>query len=324
MRPVKVGTMGVFVERNRSRVFALAYDFNSQDYTSKELTRLNQEICAAGVRDVAVQMQPDTRIWFVLGDGTAAVLTYDQDDDVAAWIKVDTDGAFERVAVLPGIDEDQVYFIVRRTIGGVPRRYLEKLTKRSEVRGGTLSKTVDCHIVYSGAPTTAIAAPHLAGKQVYVWADGAPLASAITLNGSGNGTLPAPASSYVAGLGYNGKFKPAKLAYAAEHGTALTVKKRVSRVGIVAADLAWKGLRIGRDFTAMTGLPATYRGRALGDSEILATYDVMVPFNGGWDEDARVCLQISSPYCATLMGLALHMESNEPVEPPPPRATRER
>lgn len=320
VRPIKVGTLGIFVERNQQRVFALAYDFQSQDYTSKELTRLNPEICAAGVRDVAVQMQPDTRMWFVLADGRCAVLTYDTDDDVVAWIPVETDGAIERVAVLPGNDEDEVYFIVRRTIDGGTKRYLEKLAKRSEARGGTLSRTVDSHIVYSGAPTTAIAAPHLAGKTVRVWADGAPLADSITLDGSGNGTLPAAASNYVAGLGYVGRFKPAKLAYAAEHGTALTAKKRVSRVGLVAADIAWKGVRIGRDFTTMTGLSATYRGRALGAGEVLSAYDAMLPFNGGWDEDSRVCIEIASPYCATFMGLALHMETNEPVEPPrPPR-----
>lgn len=316
---IKVGTTGIFVQRNNQRVFELAYDFNSQDYQSKELTRLKQEMCEAGVVSMAVQMQPDTRIWFVLADGRCAVLTYEKDDEVVAWVPVDTDGSFERVAVQPGNDEDRVSFIVRRTINSSTVRYIERLAKRSEARAGTISRTVDSHIVYSGAPTTLINAPHLAGKQVSVWADGQPVAALVTLDAGGHGTLPSPVPNYVAGLPYSGRIKTAKLAYGAEHGTPLTAKKRVSRLGLVMADVTWNGIRIGRDFDHLMHLPTTYRGRPLTAGEALPSYDAMVSFNGEWSEDPRVCIEVLSPYCCTLMGIVPHMETNEFVEPVPQR-----
>jgi hypothetical protein len=92
----------------------------------------------------------------------------------------------------------------------------------------------------------------------------------------------------------------------------------VSRIGLVMADVAWKGVRVGRDFTNMTGLPVTYRGKALTAGQVLTAFDA-VPgsFNGGWDADARVCIQVQSPYCVTIMGLAIEMETNEPEDMPP-------
>jgi hypothetical protein len=322
VRPAKVDSVGIFVERNGKRVFELSFDVQRGDYHSRELTRLKQEMCDAGVRDIAVQRQPDTRIWFVLGDGTCAVLTYDQDDEVAAWIPVETGGSFERVAVLPGTDEDDVYFIVAREVGGT-KRYIEKLAKRSECVGGTISKTIDSHIVYSGAPTTAINAPHLAGKQVVVWADGKALvtdAAPITLDGSGNGTAPASFSNACYGLAYVGQLKTAKLAYGAEKGTALTLQKRIVRVGLVAADVSIEGLKIGRDFDHLTRAATTYKGKAITAGQVLPSVDAPPSsFGGAWDSDSRFCAEVRSPHCCTLMGLVLEMQTSEMADEPAPR-----
>jgi hypothetical protein len=321
VRAIKIDMVGIFCERNAKRVFELAFDVQKGDYSSRELTRLKQEMCNAGIKDIAVQRQPDTRLWFVLADGTCAVLTYDLEDDVIAWTPATTNGSFERVAVLPGTDEDDVYFIVKRNISG-DKRYVEKLAKRSECTGGTLSKTVDAHIVYTGAAVTTITGlSHLEGKQVVVWGDGAPQVTADvpkTVTGGQITGLPVAVSNAVVGLAYTAQLKTAKLAYGAEHGTALTMQKRVSRIGLVMADVAWKGVRVGRDFTNMTGLPVTYRGKALTAGQVLTAFDA-VPgsFNGGWDADARVCIQVQSPYCATIMGLAIEMETNEPDDAPP-------
>jgi hypothetical protein len=147
VRPVKVDSLGVFVERNGQRVFELMFDLQKGDYASKELTRLKPEMCAAGVKSVAIQRQPDTRLWFVLNDGIAGVLTYEREDDVVAWTPVVTPGNFETVAVLPGTDEDEVNFVVLRGSS----RFIEKLAKKSEAGIGAISKCMDCHVFAAGA-----------------------------------------------------------------------------------------------------------------------------------------------------------------------------
>jgi hypothetical protein len=324
VRAVKVDIYGIYVERNAQRVFELAYEFTLGDYKSRELTRLKQEMCAAGVKAVAVQRQPDTRVWFVLKDGTCAVLTYEKEDDVSAWVPVTTFGLIEDVAVLPGTDEDEVYFIVARSINGVTARFVERLAKRTECVGGALNKTLDCHIAYTGAPNSTISLPHLPNTAIVAWADGTPRITAnapVVTNGVGFAALPgAPASNIVAGLAYTAQLQTVKLAYGAEHGTALTMMKRVARVGLILADVAWAGVKVGRDFDHMTALPATYKGRLLGPTEVLTEWDdIPFSFPGGWDPDSRFCIRVQSPYPCTIKGLVLDMETNEPNESPPPR-----
>ena len=62
-----------------------------------------------------------------------------------------------------------------------------------------------------------------------------------------------------------------------------------------------------------TWLPATLKGRPLGAGEVFAAYDADAPLNGGWDTDARVCIEVKSPYPCTLQALAIHMATNEPA-----------
>ena len=64
-------------------------------------------------------------------------------------------------------DETAVYFIVRRTVGGQTRRYVERLHTRVFA---TIADAwfLDCALQYSGAPATVISGLwHLAGEPVW-------------------------------------------------------------------------------------------------------------------------------------------------------------
>ena len=208
-------------------------------------------------------------------------------------------------------------------------RFLEVLAWRVDCQAGLWNRTSDCHYLYDGAPTNTIHVPWLTGAQVTVWADGAARCtypgSTVVVDGSGNANIPGPPVSIaVVGLPYTGKLKTAKLAYGAERGASLTMPKKVARVGLVMANVPWQGLKLGRSLDQLVSLPATYRGRPLADGEVLIDYDdVPGAFNGGWNPDSRVCLEVSSPYSATIMGLVVDMDTNEPNAPaPPPRGNR--
>lgn len=313
---IGVDTFGLFVQRNRRTVFELVYSVESNDYASFNATRFCPEVCEAGISRIAIQRTPDTRIWFVLDDGTCAVLTYERKEEVIAWSTVDMPtGSIEDVCVVPNDEEDEIYFIVNRTIGGSTKRYIEKLAQFSEVEGGTLSKTMDSHVVYSGSSTTTITGlSHLNGEDVVVWANGAPLVTAgdpLTVS-SGSVTLPSAATNAVVGLSYKGQFKSMQLAYGAQLGTAMTYPKRISNLSLMMADVAWKGIRIGYSFDDMTGIAHTYEGRILSATEVLEEYvEDGSSFNGGWAADSRLCIEVESPYCATFLGAVVEMQTNE-------------
>jgi hypothetical protein len=318
IQALRVDSRGIYVQRSGKRVFQLAFEVDGQDYNSSDLTRLAPDICGSGVVSIAAQRQPDTRLWFVLEDGTCAVLTYEPSDEVVAWTPVVTSAgsSFKSVCVLPGDIEDEVWFVVERPVSSTTRHYVEKLARADECTGATLSRNMDSYLVYSGASTTTITGlTHLIGQEVVVWGNGGPLVtpdSPLTVNGSGEITLPSAVTNAVIGLAYEAKFRSTKLAYAAQAGTALLMKKRVSRLGLLMANVGWKGIRFGRDFNNLHGLASTYKGKTLTAGQVLTEYDdTPSSFDGKWDTDSRVCMSISSPYPATILGMVIGLETNE-------------
>ncbi len=303
-----VDTNGVYVQRSGRRVYELLYDGGKLGYTSVDLTRISPEVCESGVVQMGVQRQPDTRVHCVLSDGTVAMIVYDELEQVRCWLKVVTDGDVEQCVVLPGEDEDQVYYVVNRSTG----RFLEKWSMEEECQGGTTSKCVDSHVVYSGAATTSITGlTHLNGKDVVVWADGDSVndengdPEVFTVSG-GSITLSTAASDVVVGLAYTAKWQSTKLAYASRN--PLNMHKTVRQIGLILGPTHRKGLQYGPDFTILDDMPETEQ-EATVTSDWTAYDSDPLPFDGSWDTDSRVCLQAASPRHATLMGLVIDVES---------------
>lgn len=320
VQAVKVDRSGVFVNRAGLRAHILAYSVEAQDYTASELTRYNPSILSTGVKIMAVQRQPDTRVWFVLNDGTAAALTYEPTEDVLSWSTFDTDGTIEDVCVIPNVSGDDVYFVVARNIDGVPKRYREHLAYEENATGGADNRMSDSYkVVTLAASATVTGLSHLEGKAVNVWQGTLPLLNSsdgsprtFTVSG-GQITLPAAyTGNVVVGLPYEGRFKSTKLAYAAQTGTAVTQRKIVNRVAPLMYQTHIGGVMFGMDFTRMDTPPRNYRGFDPGSNVVMDDYDsdgFTVP--GGWSTDSRLCMKFRSPLPATVLGVVLEIESHE-------------
>lgn len=335
VQAIAVDSAGIFVQRNRSKVFELVYDVEVNDYGARELTRLNQQICKPGITQIAVQRQPDTRVFFIKQDGTAAMLLYDKTDAVVGWSRIETDGKFLSVAILPTGDDDDVYFVVERVINSVTKRYIEKFASTAELQGGENSYLVDsCVLFTSGSPTSTVTGlTHLIGKQVVIYYQrfggydndafqndafqvtddtAAEPQTIYTVDGSGQITLPFQTSEIIVGLPYTARFKSVKLAYGSSAGTALTQKKRVDHLALIGSNTAPDGLRIGRDFDNMTKLSSVFKGKVLEPYFIVEDWDYDASaINGKFDTDSRVCIEAKSPYPATIHGMVLHMQTHD-------------
>lgn len=308
---VKIDNRGVFVQRSGQRVYELVFDINQSDYVAHELTLLHPDLAkGTSITQIAVQRQPDTRVHCVLADGTVAVLTYEPSEEVICWSRVETDGNIEKVAILPGSDEDQVYYHVKRTIDGNTVRYLEKWAKESQCEGGTVTRLADSFKVYSSnGSATLTGLSHVEGETVAVWGDGKYLGT-YTVS-SGQITVSESVDDACVGLVYTATWKSTKLAYAAGSATALTQKKRLNQLGIIANNMHDDALEYGPDFTTMRSLPRKYKGATVSDDTIRSAYDdLMVAFPGTWDTDARLCLRATAPkpveVLAAIVGMATH------------------
>jgi hypothetical protein len=312
---VKIDTRGVFVQQSNRKVYELGFSAEIQDYAAHDLTRLNPDIGLSGFLDIAVQRQPDTQLHFVRGDGTIAVLVYDVEDQVEAWWPADLGGEVESVCVLPGSIEDRVYYVVKRTVNSAVKRYIEKVARRDQCDGLPESRCADSHVLYTGG-STSVPVAHLEGESVVAWAWDDDDDSGFDLGtftvASGIITIPEAYDNVVAGIGYSAQFKSAKLAYAAQMGTALNQKKKVNRIGLILGPTHYQGIEFGQNFDRMDNLPLIKGGAAIADDTVHETFDeAMIPLPGEWDTDARLCLRATAPRPCMVMAAVLDVSTNE-------------
>lgn len=315
---VKVDGAGMFVQRGGFRVLNLGYSINENDYTAEDLSALIPEIGKPGIVNFSVQRQPDTRLHAVRSDGKAAVMIYDKLEDVKCWILVETDGFVEDVCVLPSDDEDAVYYVVRRVIDGVTRRFMERWAREDEAIGETVNKQADSFIIYDGAATTTITVAHLEGQEVIVWADRRDFSPGIgdeqtkyTVTG-GQITLPEAVSQAVIGLGYEARYRSTRLAYVAQPGeSALPSRKRQHSLAVVMADTHAQGLVYGKDFDVMDDMPSMEAYAVVDPDSIWDEYNYEAfEMPGVWEVDDRLCLKSTAPRPCTLLAAIVGMNSN--------------
>lgn len=125
----------VFVHRNRRRVMQFSHNpkaLSEDSFISVDLNRLNPDACEVGIINAVIQQEPDRRIYATLEDGTVKPALFRREEEIMGWATMSTRGLFEDACVLREADEDVVYFIVRRFIGGEWVRMLERM--RSEVQ----------------------------------------------------------------------------------------------------------------------------------------------------------------------------------------------
>jgi hypothetical protein len=308
VQPVKVDSSGMFVQRGGVRVYELAFDGGRSDYITNDLTDVIPDIGLPEIVMMAVQRQPDTRIHCLRSDGTVAVLVFEKAEEVACWLEVETDGEVESIAVLPGAVEDEVYYIVKRTIDGSTVRYREKWAMESECVGGTANKQADSFLYFDAVGGATISGlDHLEGEEVIVWADGVDMGTE-TVSG-GSITLDASVTEAVVGLGYTAQWKSAKLATL--QGLGLTRRKRIAKVGVILADTHAQGLKYGPSFGDLDNLPLVERGKVVDGDYIWTDYDEpSFEFDSEWSADSRVCLQAAAPRPVTVCALVVEMEGH--------------
>lgn len=276
---------------------------------------------------MAVQRSPEPYVWMVRADGQAVLMLYDLAEQAVGFFRVilgaSAAGAatIESVCVLPNAsDFDSVYFSVKRTINGSTVRYIEKLAKHSEATGATSgNKIADAFVFNAGPVSTFTGLSHLEGETVIAWGTSAgnvtgKIGTTFTVSG-GQISLGAAYTNVTVGLSYAWRYKSARLAFAAQGGTAMLSKKRVSDIGLLAQNLYLDSVQFGKDFTTLRSLPRNYRGAAQSTTSLMSIYEAaQFALPNIWDVDARVCLTGNAPYPVTLLGLTMLLETNEAFE----------
>jgi len=151
--PLVIGNTIIYVQSKGSIIRDLAYALDSDSYTGNDLTVLSNHLFEGkSIREWSFAQAPSSIVWAVLDDGTLAALTYLREHEVWGWSRHDTDGTFESVCSIAEGGEDATYFVVKRTINGNTKRYIERLQTRviADVKDAFF---VDSGLSYDGTHT---------------------------------------------------------------------------------------------------------------------------------------------------------------------------
>ncbi|HEY5797661.1 MAG TPA: hypothetical protein VIU82_21875 [Bosea sp. (in: a-proteobacteria)] len=176
VQPIVVGNTVLFAQDRGGVVRDFSYQFSEDGFVGKDLTILARHLFEnRNVKAWAYAQAPYSIAWVVLDDGSLVSLTYMKEHEVWAWTRhesgPDGDAFFEDVCAVAEGNEDVPYFVVRRTIGGVAKRYIERMHTRSfNVIEDAFF--VDSGLSYEGSPASEFFVPHLAGQEVVALADG--------------------------------------------------------------------------------------------------------------------------------------------------------
>lgn len=125
----QVGGNIIFTQKGGKALRAYSFNYNKNNYIGGEITFWAQHMATAGVKEFAYAQYPDSLLYVVLNDGTMMVGTYlpDLDTPILGWTQWETEGTYENVQVITTGGNDQVWVVVKRTINGSTKRYIEIL-----------------------------------------------------------------------------------------------------------------------------------------------------------------------------------------------------
>lgn len=302
--PIVIGNTIVYLQARASILRDVQFDQQVEGLNGRDLTLFASHLFdGKTITCIDYAETPHSIVWCVRNDGTLLGLTYVRELDIWGWHRHNTDGLFEQVCTIPEADGDAVYVIVRRTIGGVNKRYIERLAKREITTFDTDCFFVDSGLSYSGAPANTFSGlTHLNGKSVFAVGDGDVLRDAagepaLFVVAGGAVTLPASYSNVHIGLPI--QFMDFETLNLDAHGTAIRdKKKRVGSVTIIV-DKSSRAFKAGPDTSSLVRFELSQFDQVEDEH----TGQIEHGLSTSWNDHGRVFIRQTDPLPLTILGI---------------------
>jgi hypothetical protein len=312
-----VGNATLFLQRAKRKLRELAYNFDVDGYVAPDLTILAEHVTETGITQMVYQEEPNSIIWCVRTDGELLGFTYQREQEVTAWHRHIFGGSFnngkavcESVEVIPTDNtEYQVWVIVKRTINGVTKRYVEYLHNIDfNQTDATSFNFLDSQLSYDGSPTTTISGlSHLEGQTVAILADGSTHPRKVV--SSGAITLERSASKVKVGLPYISLLQTMRINAGAQNGTSQSKIKRIYE--ITARLYESIGIEIGPDLNNMERIPFRSSSSPMDQAIPVFTGDKEIEFRGNYETDGYIYVRQDQPLPLTVLSLYPRLQTND-------------
>jgi archaellum component FlaG (FlaF/FlaG flagellin family) len=145
VQPQIINNALVYCAARGGHVRELGYSWQSSAFVTGDVSlRAAHLFDNYSISDMAFSKAPIPLLWFVSSNGRLLGLTYIPEQQVSSWHWHDTDGSFESCATVAEGNDDVLYVVVKRTINGQTKRYIERMASRH------FDDIKDCFFVDSG------------------------------------------------------------------------------------------------------------------------------------------------------------------------------
>jgi hypothetical protein len=310
VQPVQVADVTLFLQRGNRKVREFRYvgEVDTAGYQAPDMTILAEHITEGGITQLAYQQEPDSIIWAIRGDGTLLGMTYRRDEQVVAWHKHIIGGEYdggqtivESIATLPNeATEDELYMVVKRTIDGATKRYVEKLNVFEFGDQTTDAYFVDSGLEYSGSAVTSLSGLwHLPGEEISVLANGASHPDRTVADGEIS--LAFSATSAAIGYGYTSEMQTLRLEAGSVDGTSQGKPKRIHAITLRLYRTV--GIEVGPAAADVDRIYFRDSSMSMDQAVPLFTGDKTVEFPGGFESDDRIYVRQTQPLPMTVLAL---------------------
>jgi hypothetical protein len=238
-------------------------------------------------------------------------LTVTSLDDSVRLAKTDEGKAVcESVAVIPTDDtEYEVYVIVKRTINGATRRFVEVLNVFDfDQTDNTSFNFLDSALSYSGSAASTISGlDHLEGQTVSILADGATHPDKTV--SSGSITLDRSALNVKVGLAYTSLLQTMRLNAGSQNGTSQGKTKRIYDITVRMFETI--GVEVGPNLSDMERIPFRSSADLMDEGIPPFTGDKEVEFRGNYETDGFIFVRQTQPLPFTILSLYPRLTTND-------------
>lgn len=305
VQPLVINNACIYASARGGHLRECGYSYEAGGFVTNDVClRANHLFDNLEPIDLSYSKAPWPIIWCVSSAGNLIAFTYVPEQSVGAFSSLTTDGIFESCTVVPEGEEDVPYVVVRRTINGTTRRFIERMHKRKYT---TLEESVhlDCCGTYRGDAKDEISGlTWLEGATVSILADGSVEPNQVVKGGKVK--LQEPASLVHIGLPYTADLQTLPIALALQDGSfGSGHMKNVQKVSVRLVNTS--GLQTGPTFEKLTDYPA--RGTELaGTPPNPITGEVTTQVNPRWGDGGQICIRQKNPLPMKIVSITTQLE----------------
>lgn len=322
--PALVDNQVFYIQRSGRKVRQFIYQLDNDGYVSKDISIISDHLTQTGLKSLTYQQDPNSVLWALRDDGQIVGWTAEREQEVIGAHRHILGGSYNGgiaqvldITTVSALNQqqDRLWMLVRRTINGVTRQYIEVMAP--EYEPGVYEDSTDADrrsivkyaifvdsalILSSPSPVTTISGlGHLEGETVSVLVDGKAQANKAVSGGSI--TLDWEGFYICVGLPYRTRIETMRPIIPLRSGSAMTKQMRIDSANVKFYKTVggYIGTGIGEAQKIPNVTAASYG--VTDEATELFSGDISIPLYSRSEKSDTIYFEQTEPYPMGILGI---------------------